>query len=130
MVLDQARVCTPSMELSSPHRGVLAGFVSLTQYHVTDGRSFTELFTMSSQLTLLVQTFNGSNYQLWSKAMKAWLQSQGLWGFVDGMIAHPADPVAGAANAEIATAEAAIAAWVRSNDMAMHQETYLFLATT
>ena len=81
---------------------------------------------MSSQLTTLVQTFDRLNYQLWSKVMKAWLQSQGLWGFVDGTIVHPADP----ATAEIATAEAAIAAWVRSNDMAMHQETYLFLATT
>jgi len=74
---------------------------------------------MSSQLTTLVQTFDGSNYQLWSKAMKAWLQSQGLWGFVDGTIVRPADPAAGAAAEEIAAAEAAIAAWVRSNDMAM-----------
>ncbi len=81
--------------------------------------TFTELFTMSSQLTTLVQTFNGSNYQLWSKAMKAWLQSQGLWGFVDGTIVCPVDPATGAATAEIAAAEAAIAAWVRSNNMAM-----------
>ncbi len=65
--------------------------------------TFTELFTMSSQLTTLVQTFDGPNYQLWSKPMKAWLQSQGLWGFVDRTIARPADPAA----AEIATAEAA-----------------------
>src|SRR6267378_2863629 len=74
---------------------------------------------MSSQLTTLVQTFDGSNYQLWSKAMKAWLQSQGLWGFVDGTVVRPADPAAGAAAADIAAAEAAIAAWVRSNDIAM-----------
>jgi len=51
--------------------------------------------------------------------MKAWLQSQGLWGFVDRTIVRPVDPAAGAAAAEIAAAEAAIAAWVRSNDMAM-----------
>src|SRR6266404_2322625 len=86
--------------------------------------TFTELSTMSSQLTTFVQTFDGSNYMLWSKAMKAWLQSQGLWGFVDGTIVRPADPAAGAAAADIAAAdiaaaEAAIAAWVRSNDMAM-----------
>ncbi len=77
--------------------------------------TFTELFTISSQLTTLVQTFDGSNYQLWSKAMKAWLQSQGLWGFVNQTIVCPVDP----ATAEIAAAEAAIAAWVRSNNMAM-----------
>ena len=82
-------------------------------------RTFTELFTMSSQLTTLVQTFDGSNYQLWSKAMKAWLQLQGLWGFVDGTIVRPADPATGAAAADVAAAEAAIAAWVRSNNMAM-----------
>src|SRR6266404_3319653 len=81
--------------------------------------TFTELSTMSSQLTTLVQTFDGSNYQLWSKTMKAWLQSQGLWGFVDRTIVCPVDPAAGAAAAEIAAAQAAIAAWVRSNDMAM-----------
>src|SRR6266404_9990119 len=81
--------------------------------------TFIELSTMSSQLTMLVQTFDGSNYQLWSKVMKAWLQSQGLWGIVNRTIVHPADPAAGAATAEIAAAEAAIAAWVRSNDMAM-----------
>ncbi len=81
--------------------------------------TFTELYTMSSQLTTLVQTFDGSNYQLWSKAMKAWLQLQGLWGFVDGTIVRPADPATGAAAADVAAAEAAIAAWVRSNDMAM-----------
>jgi len=49
---------------------------------------------MSSQLTTLVQTFDGSNYQLWSKAMKAWLQSQGLWGFVDRTVVRPVDPAA------------------------------------
>src|SRR6266403_830514 len=78
--------------------------------------TFTELLTMSSQLTTLVQTFDGSNYQLWSKAMKAWLQSQGLWGFVDGTIVCPADPAAGAAAVEISSAEAAIAAWDNLHD--------------
>src|SRR5882757_8751691 len=77
--------------------------------------TFTELSTMSSQLTTLVQTFDGSNYQLWSKAMMAWLHSQCLWVFVDGTIVSPAD----AAAAGTGTAEAAIADWVRSNDMAV-----------
>ncbi len=96
-------VCPPYMETSSCNKG----------------EDWLNYLQMSSQLTMLVQTFDGSNYQLWSKAMKAWLQSQGLWGFVDRTIVHPADPAAGAATAEIAAAEAAIAAWVRSNDMAM-----------
>src|SRR6267378_1746919 len=109
-------VCPPYMETSSCNKGEdwLVLCLSLSNLLLMK-RTFTELFTMSSQLTTLVQTFDGSNYQLWSKAMKAWLQSQGLWGFVDGTIVCPADPAAGAATAEVATAEAAIAACVMNS---------------
>src|SRR6266404_4067115 len=97
-------VCPPYMETSSCNKGEdwLVLCLSLSNLLLMK-LTFTELFTMSSQLTTLVQTFDGPNYQLWSKPMKAWLQSQGLWGFVDRTIARPADPAA----AEIATAEAA-----------------------
>ena len=60
---------------------------------------------MSTQLTQLVPIFDGSNYGIWAKAMKAFLMAQGLWGFVDGTITAPADP-------------ADLAAWQRSTDMA------------
>ena len=40
--------------------------------------------TMSSQLTSLVPLFDGSGYITWAKAIKAFLMSQGLWGFVSG----------------------------------------------
>ena len=44
---------------------------------------------MSSQLTNLVPVFDRQNYGQWSKAMKAFLMSQGLWGFTDGSVPHP-----------------------------------------
>src|SRR6266436_1124125 len=49
---------------------------------------------MSSQLTSLVSSFDGSNYGLWSKSMKAFLMSQGLWAYVDGTISAPIAPIA------------------------------------
>ena len=67
---------------------------------------------MSTQLTQLVPVFDGSNYGIWSKAIKAFLMAQGVWGYVDGTIAQPA----GAAGA--APAPADLAAWQRSSDMA------------
>src|ERR1700733_3240880 len=45
----------------------------------------------SNQLTSLVPIFDGSNYGTWTKAMKAFLMSQGYWGIVDGSITQPAD---------------------------------------
>src|SRR6266404_3015944 len=48
---------------------------------------------MSSQLTTLVSTFDGLNYGLWSKNMKAHLMSQGLWGYIKGNISAPNAPV-------------------------------------
>ena len=67
---------------------------------------------MSTQLTHLVPIFDGSNYGLWAKAIKAFLMAQGLWGYVDGTIAQPVG-VAGAA-----PDAAELAAWQRSRDMA------------
>ena len=49
---------------------------------------------MSSQLTSLVSTFDRSNYGLWSKSMKAFLMSQGLWAYIDGTISTPIAPIA------------------------------------
>ena len=44
---------------------------------------------MAAQLTNLVPIFDRQNYGQWSKAMKAFLMSQGLWGFTDGSVSHP-----------------------------------------
>ena len=41
---------------------------------------------MSSQLTQLVPVFDGTNYSIWSKAIKAFLMSQGLWGHAAGTL--------------------------------------------
>src|ERR1700744_1808291 len=46
---------------------------------------------MSSQLTTFISVFDSSNWGIWSKVMKAYLQSQGLWGYVSGDIAQQAD---------------------------------------
>src|SRR5882757_2227901 len=62
---------------------------------------------MSSQLTTLVPVFDGSNYGIWSKAIKAFLMSQGLWGHVDGTITEP--PVANIDDHAL---------WSHQNDMA------------
>ena len=64
--------------------------------------------TMTSQLTSLVPVFDGQNYNLWAQPIKAFLMSQGLWGYVDGSITAPG---AGAPAEEVA-------AWQCSNDMA------------
>ena len=63
---------------------------------------------MSSQLTNLVPVFDGQNYGQWVKAIKAFLMSQGLWGYTDGSIPAPGP---GALAEEVAT-------WQRSSDMA------------
>ena len=62
---------------------------------------------MLSQLTTLVSVFDSSNWGIWSKAMKAYLQWQGLWGYVSGDIAQPAN------------GHADHPAWDRANDMAL-----------
>ena len=64
--------------------------------------------TMMSQLTSLVPVFDGQNYNLWAQPIKAFLMSQGRWGYVDGSITAPG----------AGTPAEEIAAWQHSNDMA------------
>jgi hypothetical protein len=92
---------------------------------------------MSSQLATLVPVFDGTNYLVWSRAMKAYLQSQGLFGYTDGSLtipvsisavtASPAVPATASTPAIAAVAAvtaydptpAEILSWKKSNDMAM-----------
>jgi hypothetical protein len=93
--------------------------------------------TMSSQLATLVPVFDGTNYLVWSRAMKAYLQSQGLFGYTDGSLTIPVSIPAVAASPVVpATATtpafaaitavaaydptpAEVLSWKKSNDMAM-----------
>jgi hypothetical protein len=45
---------------------------------------------MSTNVASLVPILDGTNYGIWSKAMKAFLMSLGLWGYADGTLAEPA----------------------------------------
>ena len=47
---------------------------------------------MSSQLTSLTTVFAGQDYNNWSKAMRAFLMAQGLWGYVSGDLPEPFEP--------------------------------------
>ena len=67
---------------------------------------------MSSQLTSLVPILDGSNYGLWSKAMKAYLMSIGLWGHASREIASPAP-------AEDGTNHANLPEWTKRDQQAM-----------
>ena len=40
----------------------------------------------------LVPVLDGTNYSIWSKAMKAYLMSLGLWSYVSGTIQEPQLP--------------------------------------
>jgi hypothetical protein len=93
--------------------------------------------TMSSQLATLVPVFDGTNYLVWSCAMKAYLQLQGLFGYTDGSLTIPVStPAITASPAVAATATtlavdavsavpaydptpAEILSWKKSNNMAM-----------
>ena len=44
---------------------------------------------MSNQLTLLVNIFNGTNYQIWADKMADYLSFQGLFPVVDGTSTKP-----------------------------------------
>ena len=46
---------------------------------------------MSTNAALFVPVLDGSNYGLWSTAMKAFLMSLGLWAHITGVTAAPAD---------------------------------------
>jgi hypothetical protein len=45
---------------------------------------------MSTNIASLVPILNSANYGIWSKAMKAFLMSLGLWGYADRTLAEPA----------------------------------------
>jgi gag-polypeptide of LTR copia-type len=62
---------------------------------------------MSSNVASLVPILDGANYGIWSKAMKAYLMSLGLWGYADGTLEEPA--------ADAATHPE----WVQKNSMTM-----------
>ena len=94
---------------------------------------------MSNQLTTLVTVFDGTNFTLWSCQMRAYLQSQGLWGFCTGDIPKPsyhpavkamayipADPVAKTpevkevkAQNEYTPSDTKISAWHKQDDQAL-----------
>ena len=94
---------------------------------------------MSNQLTTLVTVFDGTNFPLWSRQMRAYLQSQGLYGYCTGNISkptyrpavkavayQPADPVAKTpevkevkAQNEYMPSDAEISAWHKTDDQAI-----------
>jgi hypothetical protein len=92
---------------------------------------------MSSQLATLVPVFDGTNYLVWSRVMKAYHQLQGLYGYTDGSLTIPISiPAVAASPAVPATSStpainavtavpaydptpAEILSWKKSNDMAM-----------
>ena len=67
---------------------------------------------MSSQLTSLVPVLDGANYGLWSKAMKAYLMSIALWGYVSTDIPVPAA-------ADDGTAHLDLPEWTKHDQQAM-----------
>ena len=46
----------------------------------------------TSQLAASVPIFDGSNFLAWAKPMRAFLMSQGLWGYASGDLADTAFP--------------------------------------
>src|SRR6202012_2610016 len=77
---------------------------------------------MSSQLTSLITLFDGSNWGIWSRTMKAFLMLKGLWGYVNSTIAittitaNPNDP---AQMADHTAQQAALTAWNKADDQAL-----------
>jgi gag-polypeptide of LTR copia-type len=49
---------------------------------------------MLNNVASLVPILDGANYGIWSKAMKAFLMSLGLWGYADGTLEEPATDTA------------------------------------
>ena len=94
---------------------------------------------MSNTLTNLVTVFDGTNFALWSRQMRAYLQSQGLWGYCTGTIIKPtyrpvvkavayvpADPAAKTpevkevkAQNEYTPSDAEISSWHKADDQAI-----------
>ena len=46
---------------------------------------------MSDQTMKLIPVLDGSNYNAWYKAIKAYLMAHSLWGYANSDITHPAD---------------------------------------
>src|SRR6202012_1266898 len=77
---------------------------------------------MSSQLTSLITLFDGSNWGIWSRTMKAFLMLQGLWGYVHGtitLLAITADPNIVPQVADHTAQVAAVTAWNKADDQAL-----------
>ena len=94
---------------------------------------------MSNTLTNLVTVFDGTNFPLWSRQMRAYLQSQGLWGYCTGGISKPtyrpavkaqayipADPVAKTpevkevkAQNEYTPSDMELSSWHKADDQAI-----------
>jgi gag-polypeptide of LTR copia-type len=62
---------------------------------------------MSTNVASLVPILDGTNYGIWSKAMKAYLMSLGLWGYADGTLVEPTADADGHPE------------WVQKNSMTM-----------
>ncbi|TFK17340.1 hypothetical protein FA15DRAFT_553152, partial [Coprinopsis marcescibilis] len=74
---------------------------------------------MSSSALNLVPTLNGNNWIQWSDMMTAYLQSQGLWLYVDGVIHLPDDAPSGATAAEALLRANQILDWRKADQMAI-----------
>ena len=70
---------------------------------------------MSQNVSNLIPVLDGSNYGIWSKAMKAYLMSVGLWGHVSNTVPMP-DAADFPDAAAFATANAE---WTKHDNMAM-----------
>jgi hypothetical protein len=80
--------------------------------------------TMSSQPSYHVPVLDGANYGVWSKAMKAFLMSLGLWVYTNRNLGEPSIPNYG----DTPTAEQLVAIaqaqhqhdeWAKFNNMAI-----------
>ncbi|TFK18095.1 hypothetical protein FA15DRAFT_731310 [Coprinopsis marcescibilis] len=74
---------------------------------------------MSSSALNLVPTLKGNNWIQWSNIMTTYLQSQGLWLYVGGVIGLPDDPPSGATAAEILLRQTQIIEWRKADQMAI-----------
>ena len=88
-----------------------------------------------SSLTASILMFNGTNYQNWSRMVSAYLKMQGLWSYVSGITAEPAEVAnpgslhSGATPSEVVTHEKLLKdyddaktkaiAWGKEDDKAM-----------
>lgn len=70
------------------------GWMQVVQY-ANAGVAFHKVGTESnrgSSLTASIPTIDRSNYQIWLKMMTAYLKTQGLWYYINGMMVRPITP--------------------------------------